>query len=114
MALGIPPGNRLVQVLYLECSIPRAAVLVALVRGFSSNRAEREVSMNDHRGCEHCKRLIDSWRFAVLELSKSVSRLRVAHNNGIGFEHAHGEAELARLTADNARTTLDRHRYGHE
>ena len=70
--------------------------------------------MNDHRGCEHCKRLIDSWRFAVLELSESVSRLRDAHNNGNGFEHAHREAELARLTADKALTTLDTHRYGHE
>ena len=70
--------------------------------------------MNDHRGCEHCKLLIDSWRFAVLELSESVSRLRDAHNNGIGFEHAHRETELARLTADKALTMLDTHRYGRE
>jgi hypothetical protein len=93
------------------CSIPRAAVLVAMVRGFSSNRTDRDALMNDHANCEHCKRLLDAWRTAVFEFAGTLSRLRDAHREGAGFGQAHRETEIARLSAEHARMMLDQHRY---
>ena len=66
--------------------------------------------MNDHDGCEHCKRLRKAWYSALSEVSESVSRLRVAHKNGGGSKQAHSEMVSAELTAENARMMLDLHR----
>jgi hypothetical protein len=66
--------------------------------------------MYGHHDCDRCKRLIDEWHSATSAFSESVSRLRDSHHTGNGFAQAHRETEMARLAAENARTTLELHR----
>ncbi len=82
------------------------------VRGFSSNRTEREAILNNHLGCEDCNLLRDAWHSAVSQFSESVERLRDAHKNGNAYRYslARSDKELARITVDNARTLLQLHR----
>ena len=113
-SIGVAPGNRLAQVIFLRCSIPRAAVLSAMFGASLPTERREKALMNDHKGCERCKRLIEAWRTAVFEFSGTLSRLPDAHRDGNGFEQAHRETEISRQSAENARMKLDQHRYGHE
>ena len=68
--------------------------------------------MNDHDGCEPCQRFNEAWHSALSDLWQTVARLRDASRTGDALTQTHGEAEFARLNAENARTMLELHRSG--
>jgi hypothetical protein len=63
--------------------------------------------------CKQRNQLLKEWNQAVLNFSKSVSRLNACHGDGRKFRDQHRATELARLDAENARMILELHRTEH-